>query len=161
MTVSATPNLPSGSASTSSGYIKIATPDLIIMDDALGTLDPSLLESLIFEQVSAHEIISIARHDTVNGQPVSYMLISNLSQIASKYGPNTMIRMPNNSSSFFNNFSIKLEDYIPSVGSGPGGLSVYIDSNNALVVELAGLENDHKIEVEVLRSGTVNNGTIY
>lgn len=156
--VSAEANLPAHSPSSSSS-VKEATPD-IILDDQLIEIDEGIF-NIALEQLSAQEIITISRHDTINGQTAAYQPIKNLAQLAVKYGPQTIIPVQNSSQSFFNNFSIKLDDYLPNEGNGLGGLYVYMNSENSIVVELLGLADDEQVELQILSSGKIINDTIY
>lgn len=158
MSVSATPNMPSSNRNERQS-VKIATPDLILLSEDV--VDAEIMADLLFEQVGSQEIINIARNDIVNGQSVVYRPIKNLSELATKYSPQTLVAMQNPTNTFFNNFSIKLENYIPTVGNGPGGLSVYLNENNDLVLEFVGLKEDEQIQVQVLESGQVLDDTIY
>jgi hypothetical protein len=162
--VSAAPNLPSPTGS-SVASVKEATPDIAVDGDFVRRESAieinKELVNLYFEQISAQEIITIARHDTVNGQTSAYQPIRNLSQLGVKYGPQTIIPIQSSSKAFFNNFAIKLEDYIPDVGTGVGGLYVYVDSDNSIVIELVGLAADEQVELQILSSGDIINDTIY
>jgi hypothetical protein len=155
---SAEPDMPS--AISSKVYnVKEATPDIIIRDSSIN-IDEAMFD-IYFEQISAQEIITIARHDTVNGQPIIYQPIKNLPDLAIKYGPQSIIALQNSSKAFFDNFAIRLENYIPNEGEGIGGTTVYVDSNNALVIDLVNLKENEQVEVQILKSGEINNGTIY
>jgi hypothetical protein len=158
MSVSATPNMPSSNQSSRQS-VKIATPDLILLSEEV--VDEEIMADLLFEQVGSQEIINVARNDIVNGQSVAYRPIKNLSELATKYSPQTLVAMQNPTNTFFNNFSIKLENYLPIQGNGPGGLSVYLNDNNDLVLEFVGLKEDEQIQVQVLESGQVLDDTIY
>jgi len=141
--------------------VKEATPEIIIEDsDDIINANNTMFE-IFLEQISAQEIINIARHDTVNGQPITYQPIKNLPDLAIKYGPQAIIAVRNSSKTFFDNFAIRLENYIPNEGEGLGGTSVYIDNNNALVIDLVNLKENEQVEVQILKSGDINNGTIY
>ena len=139
--------------------VKEATPDIIIRESSVN-IDEAMFD-IYFEQVAAQEIITIARHDTVNGQPIIYQPIKNLPDLAIKYGPQSIIALQNSSKAFFDNFAIRLENYIPNEGEGIGGTTVYIDNNNALVIDLVNLKENEQVEVQILKSGEINNGTIY
>ena len=162
--VSAVPNLPFPTGS-SVASVKEATPDIAVEGKFVSRESAieanSALVNLYFEQISAQEIITIARHDTVNGQTAAYQPIRNLSELGIKYGPQTIIPIQNSSKSYFNNFAIKLEDYIPDVGTGIGGLYVYVDSDNSIVIELVGLAANEQVELQILSSGDIINDTIY
>lgn len=155
---SAEPDMPS--AISSKVYnVKEATPDIIIRESSVN-IDEAMFD-IYFEQVAAQEIITIARHDTVNGQPIIYQPIKNLPDLAIKYGPQSIIALQNSSKAFFDNFAIRLENYIPNEGEGIGGTTVYIDNDNALVIDLVNLKENEQVEVQILKSGEINNGTIY
>lgn len=155
---SAEPDMPS--AISSKVYnVKEATPDIIIRESSVN-IDEAMFD-IYFEQVAAQEIITIARHDTVNGQPIIYQPIKNLPDLAIKYGPQSIIALQNSSKAFFDNFAIRLENYIPNEGEGIGGTTVYIDNDNALVIDLVNLKENEQVEVQILKSGDINNGTIY
>ena len=140
--------------------IKIATPDILINSDLDVPVD--MLAFLAFEDIAAQELIEITRNDIVNGQTVNYRPIKNLSSLAIRYSPQTLIALQNLGNAFFNNFSIKLEQYIPAVGLGPEGTTVYIDPNTRdLVINLINLAEDERVEVQVLSRGTIFNDTIY
>lgn len=139
--------------------VKEATPDIIIRESSVN-IDEAMFD-IYFEQVAAQEIITIARHDTVNGQPIIYQPIKNLPDLAIKYGPQSIIALQNSSKAFFDNFAIRLENYIPNEGEGIGGTTVYIDNDNALVIDLVNLKENEQVEVQILKSGEINNGTIY
>lgn len=159
MTVSATPNLPSSSQQTGSDGVKVATPDLILLDS--DSLNIELMTDLIFENIGGQELINISRNDIVNGQSVAYQPIKNLSSINVKYNPNTLVALQNPSNAYFNNFPIKLEDKLPEVGNGPAGTTVYVNSNGDLVIELVNVDEDEQVEVQILSSGSVLDDTIY
>jgi hypothetical protein len=162
--VSAVPDLPTPSAATSAA-VKEATPDIVVDADYIrrnSALEVNeTLTNLYFEQIAAQEIINISRHDTVNGQTASYQPIKNLSQLAIQYGPQSIIPVQNSSKAYFNNFAIKLEDYLPNEGNGLGGLYIYVDQNNSIVIELVGLAEDEQVELQILSAGDIINDTIY
>lgn len=159
MSVSATPNNPSSANSKNRDSVKVATPDLILL--AEDTIQEEIMTDLILENIGSQEIINIARNDIVNGQSVVYRPIKNLSELAVKYSPQNLVALQNPANTYFNNFSIELSDYIPEVGNGPGGLHVYVDENNSLVLEFVGMQEDEQIQVQILESGGVLDDTIY
>lgn len=135
--------------------VKTAPIDTILYpsDDLLPV---EIMADLIFENIGGHELINIARTDTVNGQPVVYQPIKNLTQIQQQYNPNNILSLQSTSDKYFQNFSIKLESKIPNIGNGPDGEHVYIDPfNGSLVIEAINLEPDEQIEVEITTSGTI------
>jgi hypothetical protein len=140
--------------------VKIATPDILLNTDLEIPVDA--LSFLFFEAIAAQELIEITRNDIVNGQSVTYSPIKNLSSLAIRYNPQNLIAVQNSSKSFFNNFSIKLERYLPDVGLGPGGSTVYIDPQSRdLVVNLVNVRDDERVEIQVMTRGQVFDDTIY
>jgi alpha-L-arabinofuranosidase len=114
------------------------------------------MSDLIFENIGGHELINIARNDTINGQTISYQPIKNLTSIQQQYNPNNVVALQNTSDKYFANFSIKLETKLPEEGAGPDAAYVYIeDSTGDLIIELINLEPDEQIEVQISLSGTI------
>jgi hypothetical protein len=158
--VSSTPNTPSSTPSTSSSGVKIPTTDIILYNDESTPIE--VMSDLIFEDIGGQEIINIARNDLVNGQKVIYQPIKNLTSLAFQYNPQNILGLQDTAESYFNKFSIKLENTIPDVGTGPNGETVYIDPDSGdLVINVINLSNDEQVEVQVLNSGTIFNDTIY
>ena len=115
-----------------------------------------IMTDLIFENIGGQELINIARTDTVNGQPIVYQPIKNLTQIQQQFNPNNIVALQATSDKYFQNFAIKLENKVPEEGNGPAGAHVYIDPQTGdLVVEAINLEADEQIELEITTSGTI------
>jgi hypothetical protein len=138
--------------------IKVATPDLILFDEA--GLPVEIMTNLIFEQIGGQEIINISRNDIVNGQKVSYNLISNTDQINNSYNPKNIFTVPGAIESYFKNFSIRLDTHIPERGTGPQGQVVYVDrfnnnplQKNRLVVDVINMATNEQVEIQVLSDG--------
>ena len=134
--------------------VKTAPLDTILYKEEEQPVE--IMADLIFENIGGQELINIARTDTVNGQPVVYQPIKNLTQIQQQYNPNNIVSLQATSDKYFQNFSIKLETKVPEEGNGPDGAHVYIDPKTGdLVVEAINLEPDEQIELEVTTSGTI------
>lgn len=158
--VSAVPNLPATSATSSKNNIKIATPDLILNSEDV--LPVELLTDLIFQNIGGQEIISIARNDIVNGQNVLYSPISNLSSIAFEYNGKTLLPVSNPSDTYFKNFSIRYQDHIPDEGTGPNGETVYFDPETGdLVINVVNVPPDLQVDVRIYTVDEVIDDTIY
>jgi hypothetical protein len=135
---------------------KTAPIDTILFDDESVPIE--IMTDLIFEDIGGHELINIARNDTINGQTVSYQPIKNLTAIQQQYNPNNIVSLQNTSDRYFANFAIKLETKLPGEGDGggPNGSYVYIDTDTGdLIVELINLDPDEQIEVQISLSGTI------
>jgi hypothetical protein len=140
--------------------IKIATPDIIILDDQ--PIEVEIMTDLIFENIGGQEIINISRNDIVNGQEVIYSPIKNLSKINLQFNSRNILSTENNSSEYFENFPIKLEQKIPETGTGENGEIIYIDTiTGDLIINVVNIETDEQVEVQILEAGSIINDTIY
>lgn len=156
--VSATPLTPStiGMAVSSNNINPVLTApiDTILFNE--DAVPVEIMADLIFENIGGQELINIARNDTVNGQTVIYQPIKNLTAIQQQYNPNNILSLNATSDKYFQNFSIKFDDKVPTPGTGPDGSHVYIEpSTGELIVESINLEEDEQIEVEITISGTI------
>ena len=119
------------------------------------------MTDLIFEDIGGHELITLSRNDIISGQTISYQPIKNISSLYLQYNPQNILNLQDTSVTIFKNFPIKIENSLPSVGSGPDGKTVYLNSDGDLVIEFVNLEPDEQIDVQILISGDRLNGTIY
>lgn len=127
----ATPLMPAVVASTAKDTkkTKIATPDIILFNDAAVPIE--LMTDLLFESVGSIELLSISRHDIVNGQEISYSLISNTSAIERIYNTKKFVRLPGSSEEAFKNFGIRFANHVPTTGTGP--LLYYVGEFNSVI----------------------------
>jgi hypothetical protein len=165
--VSATPAVPAPLPTVKNTSTKSANPADIILDPVVTNYE--LMAKLTLEKIGGQELISIARHDTVNGQNVIYQPIKNVSDVAIAYNPQNMISFPDSSDTYFKSFAIKLEAHIPQDVNGQVSIDMFDKPNNvyynplteSIVIENVGLKRDHDIEVQMLSSGKVFSDTIY
>ena len=156
--LSASPLTPADLANAAINFIKQnsvknAPIDTVLFDD--GSVAIEAMTDIIFENIGGHELISIARNDTINGQIVSNNLIKNLTSIQQQYNPLNIVSLQGSSDKIFNNFSINLNEKVPVVGNGPGGSNVYFNSSGDLIIELVNLNSDEQVEVQISLSGTI------
>lgn len=156
--ISATPLTPStlGLAVSSNNINPVLTApiDTILFND--DSVPIEIMADLIFENIGGQELINIARNDTVNGQTILYQPIKNLTAVQQQYNPNNIVSLQATSDKYFQNFSIKFDEKVPTTGTGPGGSHVYIDPETGeLVVEAINMSEDEQIEVEITISGTI------
>jgi hypothetical protein len=152
------------SAASASSTVNPATKSATLSHIALTNpeLPVEVMTDLIFENIGGQELINISRHDLINGQDVSYSPIKNLKDIYIQYNPNNIIRLESTADTYFKNFSIKLEGKLPAYGTGPNGEVIYIDPTTGdLIINISSLEPDEQVDVEILDSGEILNGTIY
>ena len=178
--VEATAALPKAVATTTNNSVKIATPDLILLNDDVMSIE--IMTDLIFEDIGGYELATISRHDLVNGQKVIYTPIKNLTDLYLQYNPNNVLRLQS-SDSYFNSLSLSIFDHLPTCGTGydislppnnlnetdknkwiktPNCKSVYIDPiSGDLVINLINIKENEQVEVQVLTSGDIFSDTIY
>jgi hypothetical protein len=160
MATGSTANQP---ASTSQAVVNpavlVATPALIALSNL--PLDIDIMADLIFENIGGQELINISRSDIINGQDVLYSPIKNLKNLYLEYNANNIIRLENAADTYFKNFPIRLENKLPYSSSGILEDVVYLDSEGNLVINVSNLEKDEQVEVQILNSGEILDGTIY
>ena len=156
----ATPNVPNSQTTKEVDSVKIATPDLKVFSDELIPIE--IMTDLIFEDIGGTELINISRNDLINGQNTLYQPIKNISSIFFQYNPNNILGLQDTSDTIFKNFPIKLSNKVPNFGTGPNGEIVYIEeATGNLIINLVNMEKNEQVDVEILTTGTVFNGTIY
>lgn len=156
--VSATPLTPStlGLAVSNNNINPVLTApiDTILFND--DAVPVEIMADIIFENIGGQELINIARNDTINGQKILYQPIKNLNAVQQQYNPNNIVSLQATSNKYFQNFSIKFDEKVPTLGTGPDGSHVYIDPETGeLVIEAVNLAEDEQIEVEITISGTI------
>jgi hypothetical protein len=147
--------------SVTQAAVKIATKDIIILNDTPLSSSPDIIADLAFEEIGGQEIINIARNDLVNGQNILYQPIANMNKIAMQYNSYNLSALQGTSYAFFKNFPIDIESHIPEVGNGPNGNSVYLDASGNLVIDLVNMLPDEQVEIQILNSGSRLSDTIY
>lgn len=136
--------------------VKIPERDVVnYQDDNIPT---ELITNLLFENLGANELVKYERHDTIEGTNATYDIISNLSNIRKEFDPAALISRQKPDTSFFDIYTIKLENKIPGQNYlNNNNLSnfFYIDTNGDLVIELDNVNPDEIIEVEIDQGGTI------
>lgn len=130
--------------------IKTAQPDIILFDDE--QIPAEIMTNLVLENIGGQELISIARHDTINGQKVIYQPIKDLQSIQQKNNPNNVISLQQTEKQYFLGFPIDLSVKIPEQGNGLNGDNFYIGPFGDLILEFINLKEDERIEVQVIQN---------
>lgn len=168
-------SLPSVLTKADDDSVKIATPDLILFNDDVMSIE--IMTDLIFEDIGGYELATISRHDLVNGQKVVYAPIKNLTDLYLQYNPNNVLRLQS-SDSYFKSLSLSIFDHLPECGTGYDLVgtdpdlnkrtkvlnckSVYIDPiTGDLIINLINVKEGEQAEVQVLNSGDIFNDTIH
>jgi hypothetical protein len=149
----------SGSVSSTSVPVKIATSNLFILNEP--ELEIESMADLIIEDIGGIELLGLSRNDLIAEQEINYQPIKNIADTSVQYNPLTILAVQDIDQDYFNKFPIILEKYIPRIGSGSGGAYVYINSNNSIVVEAANLLPGQFIEIQFLSFGSSVSDTIY
>jgi hypothetical protein len=167
------PRLPSSQVSKdSSGAVKAATPDLIL--ENVADLPLEIMQALIFENIGGQEILTMSRHDLVNGQRVSYSPIKNLSTVQSRFNSQNIISITNSLTALFETYTIKLQEKLPlpgvnefgnfvlNLGTGPGGAYIYNDEiDRGIVINVRNMAPDEQVDVQLMTTLREFDGTIY
>ena len=164
--VSPTPPVPASTARKEQP-VKVATPDIILFDQ--DGVEIEIMADLLFENIGGQELISIARNDIVNGQDILNQPIKNINTIGLQYNSQNILPIPQNSLSFFNNFPIKFETYLPNIQidapvdplNPNKNKIVYLEDNGNLVIELINLNPGYQVEAQILNSENRLSDTIY
>jgi hypothetical protein len=161
MAIDATANQPTTTTSSApNASVKVATPDLFVFKDEVVPIE--VMTDLIFENIGGQELINISRNDIVSGQSIVYSPIKNMSSLYLQYNPQNILNLQDTSATYFKNYPIKFEASLPSTGSGPSGETVYIDPDTGdLIIDIVNLDADEQVDIQILVSGTLLDGTIY
>jgi hypothetical protein len=158
--VNPTPEIPSLLVPKPDSSVKSASPDIILIDQ--NDLPIDLILKLTLEKIGGQELISLVRHDTVNGQNIIYQPVKNISDVAISYNPQNIINIPDTAEVYFKNFAIKMESHIVQDTNEAPPESVYIDTASGnIVIETVNLKSDYEVEVQMMSSGQIFNDTIY
>jgi hypothetical protein len=158
------------------GVVKNPTRDVL----DIGSLNPSAnaarLQRILWENMSAIELSTVLRHDTVDGIRQRYEIISNLSEIRKRYDATKELSILDKSSLPYSEFTIDLSSKIPSptyiFNNGldlsykyvdTDGTSivevekgyVYVASNGDIVIELDNLLSSEIAQVQIDSGGTM------
>jgi hypothetical protein len=151
------PNIPNNKNNSKADPVKIATPDVMLY--TVSDLEVQAINDILFENIGGQELISISRNDILNGQDISIQPIKNLKSLALKYNPKNIVNLSENSASFFSNFPIALENYLPNQASGVKLSEV--DSDGNLVLNFINVPNGEQIEVQLFAGGNILDETIF
>ena len=132
--------------------IKTAQPDIILFDDE--QIPAEIMTNLVLENIGGQELISIARHDTINGQKVIYQPIKDLQLIQQRNNPNSVINLQQTEKQYFSGFPIDLSTKLPEQGSGFGinGDNFAINVLGGIIVEFINLKDDERVEIQIIQN---------
>lgn len=141
--------------------IKVPDRDAVIALQRDGA-DQALITSIVFEQLSAIELVKFVKNDTVDGLNPQYNVISNISDLKTKLDTSYLIAKQRSDTTIDNGFSIRLQDKLPSIdylfdNNIPNYIhfDATIGQDGSLVIELDNIDIDEIIEVEIDTNGTI------
>lgn len=153
MSVNPVPPVPTTIKPKLSDQVKSSTPQYILYDES--NTNSEIIVDLLFENLSSHELVNIARNDNINGQKFFYNPIKNLVNIQAQFNPNNILRLQDTSEEYFKKYPIKLDDKIPNQGNGVNGTNVYFDVDGNLIIETVNNAIDEQVEVQIALGGTI------
>lgn len=157
--VSPIPPVPSTIKPKLSDQVKSSTPQYILPEEE--SVNEQQILDLLFENISAQELITIARNNNINGQKFYYSPIKNLVDIQSQFNPNNILKLQDTSEEYFKKYPIRLDDKIPNEGNGPNGENIYFDSNGNLIIETINNVSDEQVEVQIALGGTIYEAVLW
>ena len=102
------------------------------------------MEKLYFQNVGGTEILTVARHDNVNGQEVPLSYLDNLKQLNTEFNPLNILTTEN-IYNHFNRFAIDMTQRIDSVNR-----AVAIDAEGSnIVITLDEIQADEYVQIQV------------
>lgn len=107
------------------------------------------LEKMYFQSIGGTEILSVARHDNVNGEATAYNEVANVQEIQQQFNSQNLM-LNNDIRSIFNKFAIDMSKRIPDLQA-----AVTINGNSedatAFVVYLDVVNEDEYVQLEVAK----------
>ena len=141
--------------------IKIATAEKFISGEDVVGEDEMFTRTI--SEVASMELLEITRTGAVDGIDQSYLPITGLADLNMQNDPTKIIALQNSSDEYFKQFSIPLERYTPSEGTGENGEIVYIDRDptsstyNSLIVNTVNLKATERLEIEFIYFDSTSN----
>lgn len=134
--------------------IKIATAEKFISGEEVVGEDTMFARTV--SDIASMELLEITRTSAVDGIDQTYLPITGLADLNMQNDPTKIIALQNASDEYFRQFSIPLERYTPSEGTGEDGEIVYIDRDpasstyNSLIVNTVNLKSTERLEIEFI-----------
>lgn len=162
-------------SSSSSSAVKTPTRNVTDISSLVPQYDVEEIQEILFENLSAIELSKIERHDTIEGISQKYSIISNLSEIRTRYDSIKQLTVMQKFKPLTNIYTVNIKDSIPledyivlqNLDSTYQYLDennelitrergyYYIDTNGDLVIELINLEKNQQVEVLIDTNGTI------
>jgi len=157
------------------GAVKTPTKDVLNISSLVPQESAKSIERILFEQMSAIELSTVLRHDTVDGIGQRYSIISNLSEVRRSYDPTRELSTQDKLSPLSSRYSINLDSKIPGkayiINNGLESENsyldtennlvsvvknyVYVDTNGDIVIELDNIFDSELVQVQIDQDGTM------
>lgn len=125
--------------------VKQAEPDIVLNPEIDTTGD--YIAERFFQELGGTELISLSRHDLIDGIDVSYNPIANLSRLRQEFNPNNIISLDILSQNEFAQSTINL--------LSRGIYEPYLDENGNLIVEVDIIKPEENINIQIAEIGTI------
>ena len=140
-------------------YTPVKIPEANVVAFLQEQVGADALEKLYFEDVGGTEILAVARHDTIGGEPVATAPIVNIEDILSNFNPLNILTSTN-TNDFFSQFAIDMSTHVKNLYTAIGieeNTEVRVDeegneqevSVNYLYIQLDNLAADEYVQVQV------------
>ena len=142
--------------------VKIATSNLFIDTNNIPTYKS--LEDLVLETLNSGEILDYSDTNLVTiSSNVDNRNNSSIDVTVTEIrtSPQNILLSTSTLNNLKSTFYSTLDIYIPKVGTGPQGKSVYLDENNNLIIDTVNVRERDEVEVEFWKYETELNDTIY
>lgn len=154
---------------TTPSPVKIATSNLYITNNDIP--EYATINDLVFQTLNPGEILDYGDNSIINGDgtigtsslsgnSISSSIARNILDISLQYNPQNLLSSTNYILQYQQSFPMKLEVYVPKVGTGPNGEIVYTDSNNNLIINTINLKESEEVEIEFWQYDVELNDTI-
>lgn len=135
---------------------KVATPDLVITEDQIQI---DTMADYVFPMIGGQEILSVSRSDLINS-PLNNNYTP-LLDAGTAFTNELPIRFVDASPNIFNTYLINLNDHIPQGTTSSPISPVESDTTNGnITINLKNLRPNYRVEVEVVKDGSIVSGTI-
>lgn len=129
---------------TRSPYVKMPHDSAVQYNE--DALPQEMLVQLLFEDIGGSELINVSRHDTIDGEPINYSLVGNLTTIRMMFNSNNILSGFDNKDTYLNQHSVDIGQRISSVS---------FNNQGDLVIDLEEMPNDESIEIMILADGMI------
>lgn len=143
-------------AATVANETSVKVPEKGIVQYNASDIPQEMVSDLLFTDVGGQELLLVSRWDTVDGQPVSYSLVTDLNQNARGFNSSGILTNSEGKQDYFRQFSIDVANRMSEINSlnasAPG---ISLNSAGDLVIDFDAINDNESVEVEIVNSGTV------